>query len=57
MGVERGSPDLRPGTVSTSGPSLPEIGRPSRNIAMNTLFIGLSHHGGLMGASSAMVRA
>ncbi|GAA2406937.1 hypothetical protein GCM10009856_14900 [Mycolicibacterium llatzerense] len=43
MGVERGSPDLRPGTVSTTGPL---IGT-TRMTAIITLFIGLSHHGGL----------
>ena len=52
-----GLPDLRPGTVSTSGASCREMGRPSRIIAMNTLFIGLSHQGGRCVSSSAMFRA
>ncbi|GFG63348.1 hypothetical protein MKUB_08380 [Mycobacterium kubicae] len=44
-GVDRGAPVLRPGTVRTTGLSPPKF-RPSFDIWMNTLFAGLSHHGG-----------
>src|ERR1700761_8074736 len=44
-GVDRGVPDLRPGTVNTTGLSPPKL-RPSRDSLMKTLFAGFSHHGG-----------
>src|SRR4029077_291132 len=47
-GVERSRPDLRPGTVNTTGLSPPKL-MPSRDIWMKTLFAGLSHHGGRTG--------
>src|SRR3984893_12824254 len=47
-GVDRSRPDLRPGTVNTTGLSPPKL-MPSRDIWMKTLFAGLSHHGGRTG--------
>jgi len=46
-GVDRGVPDLRPGTVNTTGLSPPKL-IPSRDIWMKTLLAGFSHHGGLI---------
>jgi hypothetical protein len=47
-GVDRPRPDLRPGTVSTTGLSPPKL-MPNRDIWMNTLFAGFNHHGGRTG--------
>ena len=47
-GVERSRPDLRPGTVSTTGLSPPKL-MPNRDIWIKTLFAGLSHQGGRTG--------
>jgi hypothetical protein len=46
-GVDRGVPDLRPGTVNTTGLSPPKL-NPSFDIWMKTLFAGFSHQGGLI---------